>query len=454
MTGAWAALAGYPASGMLALKRYMPKTLFGRAMAIIMTPLILMQGISVFVFFDRHWDNMAYRLAQSLAGDAAWIADELTPLPPPAERQDLSRRARRLLQMEVNYEPAATLAGPEQVWSRGQVEHVLDQALRERVGLPFRIDPTSEERRLIMRLQLSGGVLELVVSKKRLYTSTHYIFLMWMFGSSLVLFAIAIIFMRNQIRPIRRLAAAAHAFGKGRTVGAFRMEGATEVRQAAEAFQLMRERIGRQLTQRTEMLAGVSHDLRTPLTSMKLALAMLPEDPETDGLKRDVRHMEQMVEGFLAFSRGEGGERPQITDMAGLVDSLVEDGRRNGGNVSATRTVTGSAMLEVRADAVRRAITNLLDNAMRYAGRVHVSLDMSESAVTITVDDDGPGVPEQQREAVFKPFFRLDASRNPETGGAGLGLSIARDVARSHGGDVVLEDAPGGGLRAIRRLPV
>ncbi len=423
-------------------------------MAIIMTPLVLMLVISVFVFFDRHWDSITRRLAQSLAGDISWVTDALVPMQGEAEFLELAARAHRLLDMKLAWKPEADLMAPRQALFRSQEEQVLAAALSERLRMPFRIDPERRDRRLVIWLGLEDGVLEVEVSRKRLYTSTHYIFLLWMCGSSLVLFAIAIIFMRNQIRPIRRLAAAAHAFGKGRSVGDFRAQGATEVRQAAEAFQLMRERITRQLTQRTEMLAGVSHDLRGPLTSMKLSLAMLPENTEVEGLKGDVRQMESMVEGFLDFARGEGTERTRVVDMVELLREVVGSGNRNGGNISLTETVSGPVLLEIRPEAMRRAIGNLVDNAIRHAEHVYVTLEISPASVTVTVDDDGPGIPPQEYETVFRPFYRLDQSRNPGTGGVGLGLAIARDVARGHGGDVTTERAPRGGSRFTLRFPV
>jgi two-component system osmolarity sensor histidine kinase EnvZ len=324
----------------------------------------------------------------------------------------------------------------------------------ERVRRPFLVDTISVNRRVIVQVQLGDGVLEFDVHQKRLYSSTPYIFLMWMVGSSLVLFAIAIVFMRNQIRPIRRLAIAARSFGMGREVGDFRPEGAAEVRQAAEAFQQMRERLRRQFTQRTEMLAGVSHDLRTPLTRMKLQLAMLGDTPEIAELKSDVHDMEHMVEGYLAFARGEGTEAPVPTDLAALIMDAVAAEKRDGSTVTLVVNATDGVALEIRPQAFKRALVNLIANAKRYGETVAVAVSIGQEVILITVDDDGPGVPPESREDVFKPFFRLDSSRNPKTGGTGLGLTIARDIIRNHGGDLTLEDAPIGGLRARIRLPV
>src|SRR3990172_6390005 len=273
-----------------------------------------------------------------------------------------------------------------------------------------------------------------------------------MVGTSLVLFALAKVFMRNQVRPIRRLAAAADDLGKGRDVPDFKLEGAAEVRQAAAAFNLMRNRIRRQITQRTDMLAGVSHDLRTTLTRMKLQLAMLGDVPGVADLHADVAEMERMLGGYLAFARGEGAEQPAPTDLGLLLRDLVAGALRDGATIELE--VEPGLVVPLRPDAVRRCLTNLIGNARRHARTVSIRAMRRGAAIEITVDDDGPGIPPDQREEVFRPFYRLDPSRNPETGGIGLGLTIARHVMRGHGGDPVLTDPPLGGLRARLRLPV
>ncbi|MEX2009649.1 MAG: ATP-binding protein, partial [Dongiaceae bacterium] len=253
-------------------------------------------------------------------------------------------------------------------------------------------------------------------------------------------------------RPIRRLAAAADDFGKGRAVPDFKLEGATEVRQAAAAFNLMRNRIRRQIAQRTDMLAGVSHDLRTPLTRMKLQLAMLGDGPEVADLHADVAEMEKMLGGYLAFARGEGAEQPVPTDLGLLLRDLVAGALRDGATIELE--AEPGLVVPLRPDAFRRCLTNLIGNARRHARTVAIRATRRGAAIEVTVDDDGPGIPPDQREEVFRPFYRLDLSRNPETGGVGLGLTIARDVIRGHGGELVLTDSPLGGLRARLRLPV
>jgi two-component system osmolarity sensor histidine kinase EnvZ len=303
---------------------------------------------------------------------------------------------------------------------------------------------------------MPDGVLSVLSPERRLYSFTSYLFIIWMLGSSLVLFSIATLFMRNQIRPIRRLAVAADAFGKGRDISDFRPEGALEVRQAARAFLLMRDRIRRQISQRTEMLAGVSHDLRTPLTRMKLQLAMMPDMAEVEEIKADVAEMQVMIDGYLSFARGDGEEEERQVDLSLLLAEIAGNARREGARLTLDPMVTqgDAVILPLRLLSLRRCLTNLIGNAARYGRHVWLSLERRGNFVEILIDDDGPGIPEDQREAVFRPFHRLEPSRNQKTGGVGLGLTIARDIARRHGGDILLRDSPQKGLRAVVRLPL
>jgi two-component system osmolarity sensor histidine kinase EnvZ len=275
---------------------------------------------------------------------------------------------------------------------------------------------------------------------------------MIMLGSSIVLTTIAVIFMRNQVRPIRRLASAAIAFSKGLDQPDFKPEGATEVRAAAKAIIIMRNRLRRQVTQRTEMLSGVSHDLRTPLTRMKLELALLPASPEVDGLKRDVAEMTAMVDAYLAFAKGEGEEVALQTDISALVQEVVAAAQRQHSHI--TLQPAPAQWQAVRPQALRRCISNVLANAARYGKQVQVQLKIMPQLTIIVVDDDGPGVPAGERENVFKPFVRLDAARTSASGSVGLGLTIARDIARNHGGDINLAASPTGGLRVEIYLPI
>jgi two-component system osmolarity sensor histidine kinase EnvZ len=284
------------------------------------------------------------------------------------------------------------------------------------------------------------------------YASNSEIFLFWMVGTSLVLLGVAVLFLRNQIRPILTLADAAESFGKGREVPGFRPRGAREVRRAALAFLEMKRRIERTIEQRTTMLAGVSHDLRTLLTRFKLELALIGDSPEVEALKKDVDEMGRMVEAYLAFARGDAGEQSAPTDMAAFLEELKVDAERHGHRASVV--FHGHPVVTVRPAAFKRCLANLVSNAARFAETISITGHRDHRWLTITVDDDGSGIPAGKREEVFRPFLRLDDARNQDEGGTGLGLAIARDIARSHGGDIMLGDSPLGGLRVTVRVPV
>jgi len=432
------------------IKRFLPRSLFGRSLLIIVIPLVLLQIVSTWIFYERHWDTMTRRLTWSVAGEIAFMI-EAHRRQPGADTERWIADWARDLGMAVNYRPGAVLPNEPTPAPEGDIEEDLTAALTAHLQKPFRLDTQSHPRDLLVAVQLADGVYDVAVSKKRVSSVTTYIFVLWMVGTSIVLFAVATVFMRNQIRPIRRLAQAVNDFGKGRDVGDFQLEGATEIRRAAAAFNVMRARIQRSIAQRTEMLAGVSHDLRTPLTRMKLQLAMQRKRPEVAELQSDVEEMERLVNAYLAFARGESGEEVVDTDIAVLLDEVVAAARREGKAVALD--VDAPLTVPARPDALRRCLTNLVSNATRYGERVAVTAGRRSDGIEIIVDDDGPGIPPDKREDVFKPFFRLEASRNPETGGTGLGLAIVRDVLRGHGGDVTIEDAPAGGVRARVRLP-
>ena len=430
----------------------LPRSLYGRSLLIIIMPLILLQVVSAWVFYDRHWDTITKRLSTSIVGDISQVVELLGKDPSPELRKTVFDMAWRNFNLQIEWKEGERL--PENMAGSGsRIDQLLGDMLRARFQGTVQVDDSSYRELVTARIQFEDAVLVVTIPGKRLFSITTYIFILWMVGTSLVLFAVASIFMRNQVRPIQRLADAADQFGKGRELEEeFRPEGALEVRRAAAAFNVMRQRIRRQIRQRTDMLSGVSHDLRTPITRMKLQLAMLPEDDGMAGIKDDIAEMERMIEGYLTFARGEGNEPTQYVDLGLIVEDIVAAWRRNG--VAIDSHVEGTLMAWLRPDAIKRGIENLVANASRYGGQLWIRAGRRGDAIEITVDDDGPGIPESHREDVFRPFYRLDESRNPDTGGTGLGLAIARDLLRSHGGDILLEDSPHGGLRARIRLPV
>jgi two-component system, OmpR family, osmolarity sensor histidine kinase EnvZ len=433
-------------------KRLLPRRLLPRSLLIILTPLVLLQIVATWFFFSQHYDVITKRLATGIAGGLALVIEMMSRDTDGSQRAYIFQLAQRTLGFRNTLEEGVQLPADNEPPRDSLLEHHLTNALEHRLSQRFTIDANSYPRHVEIRTELPQGVLRTLVRREQLFSDTTYIFVIWMVGASIVLFGVAYVFMRNQVRPIRRLAEVAEAFGKGQDARDFKPEGATEVRQASTAFLRMRARIQRQIEQRTTMLAGVSHDLRTPLTRMKLELALMPPGAARDSLATDVAEMEHMIDGYLAFARGEGLEQAVPTDLGQLVTQAVEQAQR--GDRPVHLTLGAVPTVTLRPAALKRALANLIENGLRHGKGVWVTLALQDGRVEIVVDDDGPGVPEAQREAVFRPFFRLEAARDPNRGGAGLGLTIARDIARGHGGDLTLEAAPQGGLRARLKLPL
>ena len=432
------------------IKRVLPGTMFGRSLLIVVVPLVLLQAIATWIFYDRHWAAVSWRLSAGVAGDISLLIEAMQLPSSETNTSRLLEKAAAVTDLDLSVSHGERLPLPPPS-SGTLLEEQLIQAMQGRVNLSYQIDALGDPRGIQIKVQLPDGVLTVAVPRNRLFSSTTYIFVMWMVGSSLVLLAVATVFLRNQVKSLRRLAAAADGFGKGRSVPFFKIEGAVEIRQAAIAFMKMRDRIQRQIRQRTQMLAGVSHDLRTPLTRMKLALELLCDDPAVEELKSDVAEMERMVHGYLDFARGEGTEAPVETDISLLLEDLATAMRREGTPLSVA--APPEYVMPVRPNALRRCIDNLIGNARRHGSHVWLSGVVVADGIDILVDDDGPGIQPADRDRAFRAFIRLDPSRNPSTGGVGLGLTIARDVARSHGGEVILETSPQGGLRARVHLP-
>jgi len=433
----------------------LPRGLLGRSLLLIIAPVVLLQAVTTYAFYERHWDAVTKWLARGVVGEISYAIDELAVRTTPADQQRLFDQMARHMQIAVTLDRgqqlAAYAAPPQSVYSL--LDRILSRVIEERIGRPYHLDSQRDDDQVEIRVQLEEGVLRAMTREKRLYSATTYVFLAWMFGSAFVLVTIAILFLRSQILPIRDLAKAADNFGKGRDVADFRPRGAREIRRAGNAFLIMKNRILRQIQQRTEMLAGVSHDLRTPLTRMKLQLAMLGDSEDIHDLKRDVSEMERMVQAYLAFARGQDGEAATPTDLSLLLAEVVTDAGRKGEKVQLK--TEPMIRLPLRPVAFRRCLNNLIDNATRHATTVAITARKLPDAVVLTVDDDGPGIPENRREDVFRPFRRLDEARNQDDGGGvGLGLTIARDVVRGHGGEIQLLDSPQGGLRVLIRIPV
>ena len=433
-------------------KGMMPKGLYARSLLIIIMPMVILQSVVAFVFMERHWNHVTQNLSAAVVRDIAALIEIAKIQPQDTEQALVKRIGQEKLGLVVDFLPLSDMPppGPKPFFSL--LDQALSVELRKQIGRPFWTDTVGRSALVEIRIRLDNAVMRVLARRSSAYASNSEIFLLWMVGTSLVLLTVAILFLRNQIKPILRLADAAESFGKGRDAPNFRPRGAREVRRAAQAFLEMKERIERAIEQRTAMLAGVSHDLRTVLTRFRLELALLGASPEAELLKRDVDEMQRMLEAYLAFARGDAGEPSAPTDMAAFLDELKVDAERDGHKTSIA--FHGHPIVTVKPAAFKRCIGNLVSNAASFARSISISGHRDHRWLTVTVDDDGPGIPAAMREEVFKPFLRLDDARNQDRGGTGLGLAIARDIARSHGGEITLSDSPLGGLRAAVRVPV
>jgi two-component system osmolarity sensor histidine kinase EnvZ len=440
------------------IKRRLPTTLFGRSLLIIVLPVALMQIAVTYVFFDAHWQTVTSRLSEGLAGDIAWAVESYQEDPVDAAFARLSARAEESMGLSIALQPGrelpATRRDPPVLFEPffAPIDRSLERALEERLDAPFWFDTTRYPAYVDIRVAVPGGVMRVLAPRDRAFATQGHIFVLWMTVATVLLTAIALLFIRNQVRAIERLANAAEAFGRGGDNPRFKPHGAKEVRRAATAFIDMRSRIQRHIDQRTTLLASVSHDLRTPLTRLKLALALADPSKRNEAMKGDVSEMEHMIDEYLAFARGEGGEAMETIHLRDLIEEVSEGARRAGAQLSVA--VDADLTAAVRPNALKRALSNLVMNAAVHGEHVEVSARPRPlGGVEIVVDDDGPGIPAERYEEAFKAFGRLDESRNQNTKGVGLGLAIARDVARGHGGDITLDRSPLGGLRAVVRLP-
>jgi two-component system osmolarity sensor histidine kinase EnvZ len=434
------------------IRRWLPKSLFGRSLLIIVLPVAVMQGAVTWAFFEAHWETVTGRLSDSLAGDIAWVVQSYEDNPSPRTLAVVQQRAEESMDLSVALLDGKTLPTERRHSIFVALDRALRHALNDRLDRPYWFDTTRYPAYVDIRVQLPQGVLRVLAPRDRAFAAQAGAFVMWLAGATLLLTAVAVLFIRNQVRAIERLAAAAEAFGKGAEVPSFRPHGAREVRQAAFAFLDMKARIQRHIEQRTALLASVSHDLRTPLTRLKLELALAEPSPRLEEMKRDLGEMEHMIDEYLAFARGEASEAAEPVNVRALIEEVCEGARRAGAQVEVS--ADPGLVATVRPNAVKRALSNLVMNAAVHGERVKVAAEVSQAGpLQVTVDDDGPGIAPERYEEAFKPFQRLDPSRNQNAKGVGLGLAIARDVARGHGGDVTLDRSPSGGLRAIVRLP-
>ena len=434
------------------LRDITPKSLFGRMLAIILVPIILVQIISVIIFYERHWDWVSRHMSKNLAKDVGLLIDELGNEPSKDQRALSAIRARQYFDI-IFYWLDGGILQPNQI-IESEFKNFRN-SLQARIEEPFYLSTLENSRQFYVDIQLGNGIVRMHIDNKRLFVPTALTFIMWSIGASVILFSIAIIFLRRQVRPILRLANAARQIGFGRDVDSFSVEGATEVRIAGRAFQAMRHRINKQISERTALLAGVSHDLKTPLTRMRLQLAVMEIQNNTKiEFEKELKELEEMIDGYLEFARDDREEQMVDASIFKLLQQASKTSDPSGDKINILPPNNNIPIFPVQVQSIRRALTNLLTNAIRYAGKATAQIQIFDDHSEIIIDDNGPGIPRDKRAEVILPFTRLENSRNSKTGGTGLGLSIANNSALNHGGELILEDSPLGGLRVRLLLPL
>lgn len=433
--------------------KMLPKTLFFRTMLLIFIPLIIVQIVSIIAFFNGNWSKVGRRLSNNLSSNMAFVV-KLSEIYPEHFEQ-IQNLAQNLYEIDVSFFDNETKHSVlNKVSKHNQlVTGFFEESLKSDFpNAVTRLYLTKKHATLIALVETKEGLYRFETSTKNIFSTSIFGFIAWMIGTSLLLFVVSSLFLRTQARSIKQLAEAAEDFGKGIDTP-FKPYGSSEVRKAGIAFTKMKERINRQISERTQMLAGVSHDLRTPLTRMKLQLAMLPKNKDNEEFLEDITEMEKMLDGYLSFVSGEAGEENTFVDMNELIMSILNKFRSSKALI---RYITHDdvSAIQGREQALKRALTNIISNAFYYGKTVAVTLESLNNKMEIVVEDDGPGIPKDKREDVFKAFYRIEGSRNKETGGVGLGLSIAKDIIVSHGGTIELLDSDMGGLKVIVRIPL
>lgn len=430
------------------LKRYLPKSLFGRFLLIIIVPTIVVQLVATYMFYERHWSGVRKHMIRSIIGDITYVSQTLNMAASHEVKQKI-QTINNALYLKVLSHPNTTIKN-----KKNKIVELNDinKELKKNIRHPFTTYYINNKSDIAVDITLKHGTFTIIFSKKRITNPSTYIFILWMSGTALVLLIVAILFMRTQIRSIIRLSKAAEKFGRGVEIKKFKPEGAKEVRMAAEAFIGMKERIKKQIAQRTEMLAGVSHDLKTPITRIKLQLAMMHQSKEIKELQSDITDMEKMIQGYINFVKGAARESTEIINVTDIIRSITSSYRKHHQKIECK--LKSGLKLSINKNGFKRAITNVIDNALKYSDTVFISTASKNDMLILKIGDDGPGIPAKKRELVFKPFYRIDQSRNVESASTGLGLSITRDIITRYGGEIKLLDSPHGGLEVLIKLPL
>ena len=431
------------------IKNILPKKLFYRSLIIVATPIILLQIIITIVFFDSLWIKANKGMTHSLVNEIRTLYD-IYANPDMGQKQTIINLYNKNFDFIVSFKEDEFL--PQEIPERwySPMDRSLRRELKAVFGTSYWFDTTSYKGLVDLRIKYKNNILQIFFPKNKIAPSSVRIFALWITLPGFLLISLAIIFLKNQTRPIVNLAKAAERFGKGEFVKGFRPSGAREIRLAAYEFDKMRKRITVHLNQRSEMLSGISHDLRTPLTRLKLQLELLNQKELAKKMSDDIEEMERMLNEYLEFSRHQKNEETETVSLNNLIEDIVKkyEGRQVYVNFEK------NLIISIRLNAIKRCLVNLIDNGLSYGKKVEITTEKTNTDVIIFVDDDGPGIPEKEYQNVMKPFYRIDESRGQNKSGVGLGLSIANDIIRSHGGSISLEKSPMKGLRVKISLPL
>ena len=429
------------------IKKFLPQTLLGRSIMILVFPLIILQLIITVIFYNRHWDTITRHRTIDFVKDITLVVESFEKNKSIENQKWTLNNVSEKLQLQTFYKKNVTLNLEQHELKPTKLKKYLLENL-DPLNKKFNLEINDKKKLITVMVELDEGVLEFRASKKRIYSSTTYIFILWMISASIILFIVALLFLKNQIKPIRKLAIAVDRFGKGKNIGNFKPSGAREVRRVSNAFKIMKERIENSISQRNKMFSSISHDIRTILTRMKLNLELHKLDK--GGLKKDLVEMEQMVEEYLKYAKGEEKEKIQKINIISLINLIKKRYSKKNIYFNNGKKIN----ISVRLNSIKRCINNLLSNSLKFSKNIEITCNKKNNYVEIIIDDDGPGIPEKERKKVLQPFYRVEDSRNRDTGGIGLGITIAADIINNHGGNFFLDKSPLGGLRAKIYLPI
>ena len=430
------------------LKKISPNSLYTRSLIIIIAPIVVLQAILTFVFLERHWQLVTKKLSSSVVSEIGMIIK----MQKETDQETISSYAKEFYDISINYYSNQEISLDNNI-PKTIVERTLVREIGERLDTKTWVQDFPEEKKVKVIIPLGSSIIEFLIPRRNVYATNSHIFLVWMVISSILILSIAILFLRQQIKPIEKLAKAAESFGMGKKIENFKPSGASEVRKAADAYIKMQERIEKFIEQRTLMLAGVSHDLRTPLTRIKLQLEMLSKNRENEELLKDVDEMQYMLETYLDFSQTVSSEESSLVNINKLIEEVIETSKDENNFIIFKPLKKNEINHKCKYIALKRCIINIINNAKAYGDKIIIKLSESDNEININIEDNGPGINEKDYQKALKPFQRLDSSRNQNIAGSGLGLSISQDIIKTLDGNLNLSKSEMGGLKVEINLP-